>query len=89
MSRAYRKRGAVVAGKSYVDGELQAEIDLMFAYLGTRFEGVEQFDPVDFLVLLRTLCVFSVGRRPDGSPVPEPAHLVDVEKVRLNESSTS
>lgn len=84
-----QEEGAVVSGKSFADGELQAEVDLMFAYLGSRFEGVEQFDPIDFLILLRTLGVFSVGRNKDGSAITEPEHLLVAERNLKSSSSSS
>jgi 3-hydroxyacyl-[acyl-carrier-protein] dehydratase len=71
--------GAIVRGVGHVGERLQAEVDLFFANVGEQYAGQSLFDPADFLAMLRLLGVFDVGRRPDGSPVPIPQHLLDAE----------
>jgi 3-hydroxyacyl-[acyl-carrier-protein] dehydratase len=69
--------GAICRGESRRGPELQAEVELMFAYLDARFEGVDLFEPATFLGMLRLLGVYSVGRKEDGSPLDVPVHLLD------------
>jgi 3-hydroxyacyl-[acyl-carrier-protein] dehydratase len=75
--------GAIVRGTSYVGDRLQAEIELMFAYLDERFEGVEQFYPVDFLAMLRCFGLYDVGRAADGSPLQVPEYLLEAERTAV------
>jgi 3-hydroxyacyl-[acyl-carrier-protein] dehydratase len=78
--------GAIVKGTSHVGNSLQAEVDLVFAHLDHRFQGVEQFYPSDFLAMLRCFGLYDVGRKQDGSPLDIPPHLLDAERVALGES---
>ncbi len=73
--------GAMVKGTCHKDDKLHAEVDLVFAHLDERFEGVEQFDPLELLVWLRMLAVFDVGRNPDGSPLEVPQHMREAEEA--------
>ncbi len=75
--------GAMVIGTSHKGNELLAEVDLVFAHLDERFEGVEQFDPLELLVWLRMLAVFDVGRNPDGSPLEVPLHMREAEEAAI------
>ena len=61
-------------------GQLQAEVEIMFAFLDQRFEGVELFRPADFLAILRLLGVYDVGRKPDGTPLEVPPHLLEARE---------
>lgn len=79
--------GAIVSATSHVDGELHAEMDVMFAYLDDRFAGVTLFEPAAFLRLLRFLRMFEVGRTADGQPLPLPMHLVEAERRLLAEAT--
>lgn len=72
--------GAIVCGRATIAGQLQAEVELFFAYLDERFDGVDQFYPADFLALIRLLGVYDVGRRQDGSPLVVPPHLLKAEQ---------
>ena len=58
--------GSIVRGASYVAGQLQAEVEIMFAYL---------------LAILRLLGVYDVGRKPDGTPLEIPTHLLEAERA--------
>ena len=70
------KEGAMITATSHCNGELQAEAEIFFAHLDDRSEGKELFEPLDLLTWLRILRVFEVGRKPDGSPVVPPPHLL-------------
>jgi 3-hydroxyacyl-[acyl-carrier-protein] dehydratase len=76
-----QSEGSIVRGTSYVAGQLQAEVEIMFAYLDQRFAGVELFRPADFLAILRLLGVYDVGRKPDGTPLEIPTHLLEAERA--------
>jgi 3-hydroxyacyl-[acyl-carrier-protein] dehydratase len=67
-----------------VAGQLQAEVEIMFAFLDQRFEGVELFKPADFLAILRLLGIYDVGHKPDGTPLEVPAHLLEAERALDN-----
>ncbi len=67
--------GALVSGVSYKQGQLQAEVEMMFAHLGKQHESL--FDSEQFLRMMRMLGAYDVGRAADGSPLLPPAHLLD------------
>ncbi len=48
--------------------------------------GVDLFYPADFLAILRMLGVYDVGRKPDGTPLEVPPHLLEAE-MAANESA--
>ena len=70
--------GAICRGVSHCGGKLQAEVDLMLAFLGKRLEQ-PLFEPSQFCRWLRTLGVFDCGRHPDGSPLQVPDYLLAAE----------
>ena len=77
--------GASVVGTVHRDGELLAEIDLMFGILDDKnFENVELFEPADFCRVIRCLRLFEVGVDQDGNPVQIPQHMTDAESAELN-----
>ncbi len=78
-----QKFGAVVSGLSKVSDHVQAEVELVFAYLGDDFEGVELFEPGGFCRVLRSLKLFDVGVNPNGTPIAVPQHMRDAEIVDL------
>lgn len=63
--------GGTVVCTSHCDGELQAEIELMFAFLedGLLIDG-PLFEPGDLEVMLRIMGFFSVAIDADGKPFP-------------------
>lgn len=73
-----QEEGAICRGVSHCDGKLQAEVDLMLAFMGSRLEQ-PLFEPAQFARWLRTLGVFDCGRHPDGSPLQVPEHLLAAE----------
>jgi 3-hydroxyacyl-[acyl-carrier-protein] dehydratase len=73
-------QGASVRGTAHIGDSLQAEIELMFAWLDDRFNGVELFEPAQLCHMLRNLRVFEVGRHEDGSPISVPQYMLDAEQ---------
>jgi 3-hydroxyacyl-[acyl-carrier-protein] dehydratase len=74
-----RPTGAICQGTSHCDGRLQADIELVFAHLDERFRGIDQFEPADFLRMLRLWRLYDVARTAAGEPLPVPAHLLQAE----------
>ena len=72
--------GALVCGTSHVGGELQAEIDLYFAYFDNRDVQRGQFIPGDFMRMLRIFKLFEVGVDADGQPLEIPAAMLESER---------
>ena len=72
--------GAICKGTSHIGDQLHAEIELVFAHLDQRFAGVDQFDPADFLRMLRLFRLYEVGRAADGGPLEIPDHLFRAEQ---------
>ena len=73
--------GAICYCTSHIDDKLQAEIELVFAYLDDRFEGVDLFDPANFCRMLRMLRLFDFGKAADGTRLQPPQHLLDAERA--------
>lgn len=64
--------GATVTGVSHCDGEVQAEIDLMFAFLEEgRFTDGPLFGPGELRGMLRVMNFFHVAVDSEGKPVSE------------------
>jgi 3-hydroxyacyl-[acyl-carrier-protein] dehydratase len=64
--------GATVTSVSHCDGKLQAEIDLMFAFLEPgRFTDGPLFKPGDLESMLRLMNFFHVAVDADGNPLPK------------------
>jgi 3-hydroxyacyl-[acyl-carrier-protein] dehydratase len=78
------KDGAMIKATAHVGDRLQCEAELFFAHLGGRHNGRELFDPADFLVTLRTLGLYDVGRKPDGTPLEPPPSLLAAERAAAN-----
>jgi len=72
--------GAICKGTSHIGDQLHAEVDLVFAHLDERFLGVDQFEPADFLRLLRLLRIYEVGRTESDEPLKIPDHLLQAEQ---------
>lgn len=77
--------GAMVHGTIARNGEPVGNIELMFAQLDNRFEGVELFYPADFLKMLRLLRIFDVGTMPNGDRIRIPSHLEEAESRVVSE----
>lgn len=76
-----RQDGAIVKGTSHCGEHLQAEVELVFAYLDDRFQGVDLFEPAELLCTLRLLGVYDVGRDKDGRPLEIPQRLLAAEQA--------
>ncbi len=68
---AVQDNGATVSSTSHCDQVLQAEIDLMFAFLEDgRFTDGPLFKPGDLESMLRLMNFFHVAVKADGSKIP-------------------
>ena len=83
-----RDDGAICRATSHIDGQLQAEAEIVFAHLDDRFHGIDLFEPADFLRMLRLLRVYEVGRTVDGRPLEIPRHLREAEEAQTAEFGT-
>jgi len=77
--QSFRKDGAIVTATSHKGEQLHAELEIVFAHLGDAYERT-LFEPETFLQMMRLLGAFEVGRAADGSPLAEPASLVQASK---------
>ena len=75
--------GGIVNGQVSVDGELMCEIDLTFAYLDDRFEGIELFEPAGFCRTMRCLRLFDVGVDSEGNPIRIPDYMLEAEAATI------
>lgn len=73
---AVQENGATVTCTSHCDGKLQAEVDLMFAFLeeGHLVDG-PLFEPGDLRMMLRQMKFFHVAVDADGNPLAESENL--------------
>lgn len=76
-----KRDGAFCSCTSHVEGELQAEVELVFAMLDDRFPD-PIFDPADFLAMIRTFGLYDVGVDSEGKPLQVPPHLLAAEQAR-------
>lgn len=80
--------GAIVSGHVTVDGQLQAEMELTFAFLDETFGDKPFFIPGDLCRILRSLKLFDVGVHPDGTPIAIPQHMLEGEREMLSGNTT-
>ena len=72
--------GSIIHATSHIGDKLQAEMEYVLAHLDDeRFNGVELFEPADFLVALRLYGVYDVARDEHGQPLMPPAHMLAAE----------
>jgi 3-hydroxyacyl-[acyl-carrier-protein] dehydratase len=65
--------GATVTSTSHCDGRLQAEIELMFAFLeGDEFPDKSLFMPGDLIAMLQAMRLFDVAVDKQGNPLMFP-----------------
>jgi 3-hydroxyacyl-[acyl-carrier-protein] dehydratase len=77
-----QRDGAIIRGTSHIDDRLQAEVEIVFAYLDDeRFGNVALFPLGEFAAMLRMLRVFNVGKHPDGTPLLPPEYLATAEQA--------
>jgi 3-hydroxyacyl-[acyl-carrier-protein] dehydratase len=72
--------GALATVTSHVGEELQAEVEVMFAFLDERFPAGPLFEPVDFVAMLRAFHMYDVGRTQDGQPLELPEFYARAER---------
>lgn len=82
-----RPNGAFVAATSHIGDQLQAEANIMFAHLDDRFDGVELFNPAEFIGMLRAFGLYRVGKNADGTPLTVPPHLLAAEQAMLGDDA--
>ena len=68
-----QKTGAIASITSHLGTELQAEVEMMFAFLDGRFPEGPLFEPVKFVAMIRAFGMYDVGRTVDGQPIELPA----------------
>lgn len=73
------RSGAMVHATSHVGDRLQGEAEIVLAHLNDGHGDQVLFDEIDFLIWLRLLRIFDVGRKPDGSRLQVPAHLAQAQ----------
>jgi 3-hydroxyacyl-[acyl-carrier-protein] dehydratase len=75
-----REDGSIIHATSHIGDKLQAEMEFVLAHLDdARFNGVELFEPADFLVALRLYGLYDVGRDGAGNPLAPPRHMLEAE----------
>ena len=67
--------GAMVSATSHKGGQLQAEMEIVFAHLNGEFREKTFFDPETYRRMLHMLRAFEVGHAADGSPLAMPPEL--------------
>ena len=72
--------GAIATITSHVGDRLQAEVELMFAFLDDRFPSGPLFEPVDFVAMIRAFGMYDVGRTSDGKPIELPPFYANAER---------
>ena len=75
-----QKDGAIASLTSHIGLELQAEVEMMFAFLDDRFPSGSLFDPVDFMAMVRTFGMYDVGRA-NGQPIVPPPFYAETERA--------
>jgi 3-hydroxyacyl-[acyl-carrier-protein] dehydratase len=74
-----QRDGAIASITAHIGDELQAEVEMMFAFLDDRFPKGPLFDPVDFLMMIRSFGLYDVGKQEDGSPIEVPEFYREAE----------
>jgi 3-hydroxyacyl-[acyl-carrier-protein] dehydratase len=72
--------GAMASVTSHVGDQLQAEVEMMFAFLDDRFPSGPLFEPVDFVAMIRAFGMYDVAQTPAGEPLELPAFYADAER---------
>ena len=68
--------GARTTVTSHIGEQLQAESEILFAHIDRETAHRPLFTPEDFATLLHVLRLIDVARKPDGSRITLPEHLV-------------
>ena len=72
-------QGAMVEVTSHVGDRLQAEGEIVFAHLDERNGSRPLFDTKEFLIWLRSVRLYDVGRTEDGRPLTVPPEMAKTE----------
>lgn len=72
--------GAIATLTSHIGLELQAEVEMMFAFLDDRFPSGPLFEPVDFLAMIRAFGMYDVAQS-GGLPIPPPPFYAEAERA--------
>ena len=75
--------GAIVIGKTHIDGRLQGEFELTFAILDESFGETSFFEPVDLMRMLRSMRLFEIGVDKEGNPIVVPPFMLDAERQQV------
>ena len=67
--------GAIVSATSHKDGQLQAEMEIVFAHFNSS-QIDSLYEPESFLRMMRMLGAYDVGHAADGGPLLPPARLL-------------
>ena len=79
-----QRDGAIASITSRIGDEPQGEVEMMFAFLDSRFPSGPLFEPVDFLMMIRSFGLYDVGRQEDGSPLDVPEFYREAELAAQN-----
>lgn len=75
-----QKDGSIAVITSHLGTELQAEVEMMFAFLDDRFPAGPLFNPVEFVAMIRAFGMYDVGRTSDGKPLELPEFYAQAER---------
>jgi 3-hydroxyacyl-[acyl-carrier-protein] dehydratase len=77
-----RRDGGMAAVTSHIGEQLQAEVEMMFAFLtpDDRFPSGPLFEPVDFLVMVRAFGMYDVAKDESGEPLSPPDAYLRAER---------
>jgi len=67
--------GAIISATSHKDGELHAELEIVFAHFNSsQIESL--YEPESFLRMMRMLGAYDIGHAADGGPLVPPTRLL-------------
>jgi 3-hydroxyacyl-[acyl-carrier-protein] dehydratase len=76
-----RRDGGIATVTSHIGDELQAEVEMMFAFLDDRFPSGPLFNRAEFLAMVRAFGMYDVARNAQGELVPPPAAYLEAERA--------
>lgn len=72
--------GAVISATAHCDGDQQADVQMLFAFLDEARFGTEQlFNPANLLTMLRLMRLWEVAQDAEGNPLSVSKNLLDDE----------
>jgi 3-hydroxyacyl-[acyl-carrier-protein] dehydratase len=85
-----RKDGSIAMVTSHLGDVLQAEVELMFAFLplDDRFPSGPLFEPVDFLAMVRAFGLYDVAKAESGQGVTPPEFYLQAERAAQRDYPT-